>query len=181
MQYTPLDANEIVELEEKLLAIFKEDLHIILLNLNRTEQLGNLLSLLGHPELLEKNDNGYVPLPDRTIVVLGDSSISANDIRKTISKLGISKDRVELHLEYKPNVSNIDALKYSINYSLVLVGPMPHSMEGKDEYSSIINRMEKEAGFPPVKRLMAGEELKITKTSIKNAIEDALSRGLITL
>lgn len=180
MQYTPLDIDEIVELEEKLLAIFNENLHMILLNLNRTEQLGILLSLLGHSELLEKNDNGYVPLTDRTIVILGESSIIANDILKTISKLGIPKDRVELHLEYKPNGFNIDTLKYSINYSLVLVGPMPHSMEGKAEYTSIISRMEKETGFPPVKRLMAGNELKITKTSIKNAIGDVISRGIIT-
>lgn len=180
MQYTPLDIDEIVELEEKLLAIFNEDLHTILLNLNRSEQLGILLNLLGHSELLEKNDNGYVPLTDRTIVILGESSIIANDILKTISKLGIQKDRVELHLEYKPNGFNIDTLKYSINYSLVLVGPMPHSMEGKAEYTSIISRMEKETGFPPVKRLMAGNELKITKTSIKNAIGDVISRGIIT-
>ena len=75
-----------------------------------------------------------------------------------ISKFGISKDRVELHLEYKPNGFNIDTLKYSLDYSLVLLGPMPHSMEGKGEYTSIITRMEREAGFPPVKRLMAGDE-----------------------
>lgn len=179
MQYTPLDAEEIVELEERLLDILKEDLHVILLRLNRSEQLGNLLSMLGHAELLKKNDNGYIPLTDRKIVVLGDSSMSVNDVQKTITKFGISKDRVELHLEYKPNGFNIDTLKYSLDYSLVLLGPMPHSMAGKDEYTSIITRMEGEAGFPPVKRLMAGDELKITKTSIKGAMEDAISRGLI--
>ena len=105
--------------------------------------------------------------------------MSVNDVQKTITKFGISKDRVELHLEYKPNGFNIDTLKYSLDYSLVLLGPMPHSMAGKDEYTSIITRMEREAGFPPVKRLMAGDELKITKTSIKGAMEDAISRGLI--
>lgn len=117
MQYTPLDAEEIVELEERLLDILKEDLHVILLRLNRSEQLGNLLSMLGHAELLEKNDNGYIPLTDRKIVVLGDSSMSVNDVQKTITKFGISKDRVELHLEYKPNGFNIDTLKYSLDYS----------------------------------------------------------------
>lgn len=181
MQYTPLDADEIVELEERLLDILEEDLHTILLSLNRSEQLGNLLSLLGHPELLEKNNNGYVPVTDKAIVILGDSSMSVNDVLKTITNFGIPKDRVELHLEYKPNDFNIDMLKYSLNYSLVLVGPLPHSMEGKDDYSSIIRRMESEAGFPPVKRLMAGVVLKITKTSIKSALEDALDRGFITI
>ena len=180
MQCTPLDVEEIVELEERLLAVLKEDFYTILLNLNRSEQLGNLLILLGHPELIEKNDNGYVPLTDRSIVILGESSIDANDVMKTITKFGISKDRVELHLGYKPNGFNLDALKYSINYSLVLVGPMPHSMEGKVEYTSIISRMEKEAGFPPVKRLIAGNELKITKTSIRNAIGEAFEKGIIT-
>lgn len=180
MQYTPLGIDEIVELEEKLLTIFEESLQTILLKLNRNEQLGNLLILLGHPELLGKGDNGYIPVPDRTIVILGESSISVNDIQNTIKKFGIPKNRLELHLEYKPNGLNLDALKYSPNYSLILVGPMPHSIEGKDNYSSIITRMEKEAGFPPVKRLMAGNELKITKTSIKDAIGDAITRGLIT-
>lgn len=180
MQYTPLDIDEIVELEERLLSILNEDLSTILLNLNRSEQLGNLLSLLGHPELMEKNDNGYVPLTDRTILILGDTSMNTNDVLKTITILGIPKDRVELHLQYKPNDFNIDTLKCSFDYSLVLVGPLPHSMEGKDDYSSIIRRMESEAGFPPVKKLMAGGVLKITKTSIKSALEDAFSRGLIT-
>ncbi len=180
MQYTPLDVDEIVELEERLLSILNEDLYTILLNLNRAEQLGTLLSLLGHSELMEKNDNGYVPLTDRTILILGDTSMNTNDVLKTITILGVPKDRVELHLEYKPNDFNIDKLKFSFDYSLVLVGPMPHSIEGRNGYTSIVSRMEKEEGFPPVKRLMAGGALKITKTSIKSAMEDAFSRGLIT-
>lgn len=181
MQYTPLDAEEIVELEERLTPFLDDEISTILLKLNRSEQLGTFLSLLGHSELMEKNNNGYVQLTNKKILVLGEASISANDVIKTITSFGILKDRIELHLGYKPNGLNIDKIKYCLDYSMVLVGPMPHSMEGKAEYSSIISRMEKEAGFPPVKRLMAGNELKITKTSIKDAIRNALDRGYITL
>jgi len=78
------------------------------------------------------------------------------------------------NLNYKLNNLDIDSLKYNFNYSLILIGPVPHSLKGKDSYSSIITRMENEIGFPPVFRLNSTNELKITKTSIKDAIQQAI-------
>lgn len=179
MLYTPLDMGEILELDEKLMEVFKEGLEGIIISLNRNGRLPDLLNLIGHPEFLEKSNNGYVPLADRSVLILGASKVSANDIKKTLKICGIPPDRVELHLEYELNGFDIDKLKYSIEYSLILIGPIPHSLKGKDDYSSVLNRLEKEDGFPPVIRLMAGDELKITKTSLKDAIYYATNKGFI--
>lgn len=180
MLYTPFTLDEIVLLEEKVECVLDEELLNILITLNRNERLFEFLELMNHTDLIGKSNNQFVATTDQVIVVLGHPNIKAEDIIKTINKCGIEKDRVELHLDYHLKGFNIDSLKYSFRHSLILVGPMPHSIKGKDDYSSVITRLETENGFPPVIRLTAENSLKITKTSIKNAINSALNSGIIT-
>lgn len=181
MIYSLLTLDEIVVLEEKLLKVFNDDLLNILITLNRNERLKDFLTLVEHPEFIMKSNNSYSYLTNQSVVVLGAFQIKAEDIIKTINKCGVAKDRVELHLDYYLKGFNIDSLKYSLKHSLILLGPMPHSLKGKDNYSSLISRLETEDGFPPVKRLTADNSLKITKTSIKNEINNALDSGLLTV
>ena len=70
-------------------------------------------------------------------------------------------------------------MQYASNYSLVLFGPVPHSAKGKGDSESIIAEIEKQNGYPPVIRLEAGNELKITKNNFKKALCEALTRGII--
>ena len=181
MLYSPLTLDEIVNLEEKLEDVLTNNLLNILITLNRSERLKDFLNLIGCSELIKKNTNGFSSLTNRTIVILGDSQISVEDIIKTIKKCGISRERVELHLDYHLKGFNVESLKYSLNHSLILLGPMPHSIKGKDIYSSLVSRIEGEDGFPPVQRLTANNTLKITKTSIKNAITKSLDNGILTI
>jgi hypothetical protein len=181
MLYIPLTLDEIVLLEEKVEDVLSGELLKILITLNRNERLLDFLELINHSEFIEKNNDQFFATPDQSIVVLGNSNLKAEDIIKTINKYGIEKDRLELHLDYHLKGFNIDSLKYSFKHSLILVGPVPHSIKGKDDYSSVISRLETENGFPPVKRLTVDNTLKITKTSIKKAINSALDSGILTI
>ena len=64
-------------------------------------------------------------------------------------------------------------------YSLLMVGPMPHSGSEKGEYSSIISALEAEDGFPPIVRL-GSNGLKITKSDFKAKLEEMISQRKIS-
>ena len=68
---------------------------------------------------------------------------------------------------------------YNNKYRLIIVGPMPHSTYGKDEFSSAIARMENTEGFPLVRRAIANGGLKITKTNIKQILQEELESGFL--
>lgn len=62
-------------------------------------------------------------------------------------------------------------MQYNPNYRLVIVGPMPHSTTGKGESRSTISELENGNGYPKVIRL-GSNELKITKTNFKQALQE---------
>ena len=69
-------------------------------------------------------------------------------------------------------------LRYAQNYSLVIAGPMPHKTSGTGVHSSAIMSMMSEDGYPPV--IECGTNgLSISKSSFKNALKEAMSRGMI--
>lgn len=166
-------------LKENLEPVLNDSLLPILITLNQNGRLAQFLDIIDQRELLDPDVSGFVPLRDKKILILGDSRIKDEHIYKTLGEQGISKDRIELHTEYEPSKINVDSLKYTSEYSLILLGPIPHSMTGKGPYSSVVTRLETEIGFPPVKRLTAGGELKITKTSLIKALEEALYEELV--
>ena len=55
---------------------------------------------------------------------------------------------------------------------------MPHSTAGKGDSSSAIAEMETRDGYPRVVRLGANE-LKISKTSFKNALQELINSDYI--
>ena len=58
-----------------------------------------------------------------------------------------------------------------MTYSDVLVGPLPHRVEGIDGYSSFLAMVEANPeDFPKIIRLESANELKITKESFKNGL-----------
>lgn len=146
--------------------------------------LDGYLSSIGMPELIPSNEDdiGYESYPDGKILIFGDSMVKEKDILGCIKSLGFPKDRVELHLGYDTAKKyNFKNLKYAPNYRLILFGPVPHSGTGKSEYSSIITQVENEAGYPKIVRLTDGHSLKITKTSLKNALNKELKIDYIKI
>jgi hypothetical protein len=180
MVATSLSLEELDLLESNIIDILNDEgLLPTLIRLNRNERLNEFLEMLGHPELLSGQGNCFSAPADGKIIILGESMVDDADIYSAFKEFGIGKHRVELHTRYNLGSFNIQTLKFSMNYALILLGPVPHSLEGKGNHSSIISTIEREAGYTRSIRLTANNELKITKTSIKNAISTALEKGWI--
>lgn len=108
------------------------------------------------------------------IVLVGDSSIGIDIIHEIFKDYGISPDRMELYLDYN-KLTNLDFtnFQYSLGkYSLILAGPMPHSMKAKGHASSLIKFMESSDGFPTVERLEGSHGPKITKANLRKALKE---------
>ncbi len=148
----------------------------------RNERLEEYLRTIGMEQLVPRkisltwNDS----LPNGNIIVIGDLSIKSREIIASITSQGISKKRIELQLGYE-NLKrfNFGRLQYNSAYRLILVGSIPHSTRGKGDFSSIINRMEQDEGFTKVVRLVSNEQLKITKSNLKEAIKKEIDEGYL--
>ena len=172
----PLENIEIEELSREVNSYLQENLLQVLIKLNRSERLSEFLELIDASHLL-KSGPAYNCYKNGRIIVVGQTNVSKDILEKTAKWLGISSDRFEFYLEYN-NIPDLSYIKYRPDYSAILVGPMPHSIEGKGGYSSPIVYWEKEEGFPPVKRV-GGNGLKITKSSFQNALQELLNQGKI--
>ncbi|GKX30957.1 hypothetical protein SH1V18_34370 [Vallitalea longa] len=158
-------------------------LHVDIRDAYKSGLLEGYLSGIGMEDLIpnKSDERGYESYTDGKILIFGDSMVKDKDILGCVKSLGISKERIEMHLGYtEAKKFNFKNLKYAPNYRLVMFGPVPHSGKGKSEYSSIITQVENEEGFPKVVRLTDGHSLKITKSSLKNALNKELEMGYIS-
>ncbi len=175
-----LDINELCLLQDKLFPKLADHAFLteLITLLNRRDQLSDFLSLIGLDYLLDKPSD-FLRFKKGRILVLGDYKARKNDLMMTATKFGLGKDQVEYCLCYDElKHYNFNKLQYNSTYSAVLVGPIPHSVNDSTTYSSIVSRMEKEEGFPPVVRI-GGISLSITKTSFKKALEECKEKKYI--
>lgn len=174
-----LNTVQLDELEEAIKEELNDTLLTVLTKLNRTGQLEDLLSLLDMTHLLG-NDNGYQVYKTGKIIVVGQSDVKSDVLLNVASKLGIDKKRFELHLDYDDSVKlDLRKTQWNPTYSVILVGPMPHSGTAKGEYSSVITAIECQDGYPPVRRL-GTSGLKISKSDFKAKLKELLNSGLIS-
>ena len=97
--------------------------------------------------------------------------------------VGIAKDfelgrnNLEIKNDYdKLKGFNIEDIRYISPYSGILIGPVHHKVEGLGNYSSIVQKLQKEEGFPPTIELRTESgELKITKTTFKAGLRNMLT------
>lgn len=145
---------------------------------NRTDELDVLLKAWGLTEFLpSEEDDRY---KSGKIVVIGGSDVDERILSGICKNCGIGKDRLEFCLDYdKAQTYNYRKLRYNQAYSVVIFGAVPHSTTGKGDSGSVVAELESQNGYPPVKRLMAGSELKITKSNFKNAIRELLDSNII--
>ncbi len=176
-----LTINELMELEDKLRDELNESFTGVLTNLNRQGKLNDLLSLLGMTHLLEEGselDGTF--LKNGRIVVIGASEVPERHLLGVAKSLGLEKDRFEFYLDYEDGKRfDYSKLYYQSNYSLVMVGPMPHSSTGKGDYSSAIAAMEAMEGYPPVIRIEVSGLRAISKSAFRMKLEEALRSGVI--
>lgn len=165
---------------EVLKDVLVERAEEILCHMNSEGTIDRFLKIAGLSSLFEEEaketDNQD---PSGYIVVIGASMISANAIKGICKTMGISPERLKLHLDYeKAQKLNYRSMYCNSRYALILFGPIGHSARDKGDYSSIITAIEGENGYPPVIRL-GTNELKVTKTGFKKALADAIERGYI--
>lgn len=173
-----LGIDELQELESDLKFELDNRLTEILTTLNRNNKLEDFLSLIGLKNLLIQT-SVYQVYKTGKIIIIGQSEISKEVILSIGKKLGISKDRFELYLEYEDAKRfNFKKTQYAPSYSLIMAGPIPHSGVDKGDYSSILSSIENEQGYPPLIRL-GTSGLKITKTDLKNKLKEAVERNFI--
>jgi len=114
---------------------------------------------------LEYTDNA-------SILVIGGSKFNESNIKALAKECGINPKLVECILDYS-KISRIDFGKYenNVNYKCICVGPIPHSVPGKENYESIISKMQSEPEKYPKVIILKDEsnELKITKNNLRKA------------
>ena len=114
----------------------------------------------------------YYDIKNSKILIIGDSLVDKNDLINIARKYGIKENRIEFELDYNKLTNyNFGKLRNSMNYSDVLVGPIPHKVEGIEGYSSFLamtDAMPEE--YPKIIRLESSNELKITRQSFINGL-----------
>lgn len=125
-------------------------------------------------EHLLQKESGYEVYKTGKIVVIGQSDVKVEALLSVAKQLGLDKNRFELHLEYEDaKTFNFRKMQWQPTYSLLMVGPMPHSGSGKGDYSSVISAIEDEEGYPPVVRL-GSNGLKITKSDFRSKLTEMI-------
>ena len=173
-----LNDEELFELEDNIKEELDDHLTAALTRMNRSGHVEEFLRLLGMEHLLQK-ESGYEVYKTGKIVVIGQSDVKAKELLSIANKLGLEKNRFEIHLDYEAAKNyNFRKLRWQPTYSLLMVGQMPHSGSGKGDYSSIISALEGEVGYPPVVRLVSNG-LKITKSDFRGKLEKMLQLRII--
>lgn len=114
---------------------------------------------------------------NKSIVIIGDSYVNYNNIKKIFKSAGLKDYVIEMHCDYsKLKKLNYQKFKFNDNYVGILCGPTPHSTNFKYNSSSIMNEIETCQGYPPIVRLSANGSYKITNNSLKLGIEELKER-----
>lgn len=112
------------------------------------------------------------------IIMFGASQIKLKDIYGCLKSLGISKNRFEYVPYNEVTNYNFKNLEYNNNYRLIMIGPMPHSAKGMGDNRSIIEWLTSNQAIAKTIKL---DNLKITKSSFKNAIENEIQSGYLAI
>lgn len=118
------------------------------------------------------SDNKLKYLEDKTIKFVG--NIKNSLVEKIQYWAKHYHFKADITSDYD-RIKNIDFRKfrYSDKYAAIIAGPMPHSVKGKGDYSSGLEMIKNEPGYPPIFECITNDKLKMTGTSIWKALESA--------
>lgn len=149
---------------------------------NRINELDDYLDKIGMKSLIQTSDTQsmYNSFSEGKILIIGGTRLKAHHIYRCFNEFGIDERRVELWLGYNEAVSrDYNKLRHNPIYRLVLFGPLPHSVNGKEDSSSIIRYFETSQGFPKTIRLKDNNGLALTLTTLRNTISEQIDSGYI--
>lgn len=117
--------------------------------------------------------DNYLPRRQK-ILIIGGSEAKENHLRGKLKNMGFtfSKDQLEFELDYT-NVKDYTSriIPWSSKYAGIIVGPCPHKAKDIDGYSSFIEQIKSEEGYPHVEEARdKSGNLKISNTSIGEAM-----------
>lgn len=166
--------DEVLGLEElaKIIEDVTEQIQIQIVNHNRRGQLTHYLKQL--PIESQQVEDPYENGPGK-ILVIGQSNVRKRDLKGIINSLNLDPHRFELVINYQETKNySFNKLAYNEKYDFILAGPMPHMVQGVEDASGIIAKIEHEADvYPPLVRILNHSgELKITKSSFKRVLEE---------
>ena len=124
--------------------------------------------------LEETEEYCYFNVSTSKILVLGDLACDKNILLGKAKSLGIEKNQIEFGPDYS-KMTNFDfsKLRNSMEYSDVLVGPIPHKGKNIGDFSSFLAMAENlKSEFPKIIRLEDSNGLKVTKSSFSKGIQE---------
>lgn len=127
----------------------------------------------------QKNDDykGNLYNDNAKVLILGvrNGGLKSKDISGIFKKAGL-KDKYKI-IEYD-DMTNFDVsiLENSTQYTDIFIGAAPHKMKGIGNTGNPIQKLldGSETLYPKIHKLISGNELKITKTNLMNAIADSI-------
>ncbi len=173
-----LEQMELGELVQEV----QEHIMINMFKANQSDILHSYLVDIGCEKFLSVQNPIKINNKDGKILVLGQSDVKVKQLVGIAKKLGFPESRFDFHLDYlDAEKLNVFKFQYNRNYCAILVGPVPHKVHDIGDYNSMIEMMENEPGYPPVKRLLNGQNLKISKTNFQEALIVLLEDGKIII
>lgn len=176
-----LTTEELLDLQEEILARLPESITALLISLNTNGRLEEFLYLIGMGDLVD----GKEPLEvwsEGRVIVFGDTQIREKDLFGVAKDMGVSKERIEFIDFNEAKRFDYKTLEYNHKVVAVMFGAVPHSTSGKGSDTSVITKMERKRDvFPKVIRLNANGTLKVTKTNFRESLKELIESGLIAV
>ena len=133
---------------------------------------GNLEEVLDKYGIYLEED--IIPVNTRTMKILVFGALAGNlhEYQKASKLTGIDPDHIEFINDYERlGRYDIGRLEYSMSYSDIIYGPVPHSQVGKGSFASGLSRMKDNPDkYPRIIEAVANNSLKITITNFKEAL-----------
>lgn len=108
------------------------------------------------------------------ILIIGGSEAKETHLRGKLKKMGFdfSKEQLEFELEYDDVKSYASRIKpWNSKYAGIIVGPCPHKAKDTEGYSSFIEKLKSEEGYPHIEEARdKSNTLKISNDSIGEAM-----------
>ena len=132
-------------------------------------------------------DENILGTPTGKILIIGESAVKQNNIIGMLKdpEFGFTNTTIMKRFEFVFEYETLNSYSFrkltKWNYAVILAGPMPHSVKGRGDNSSLLTMLERNEDdiFPPVVRLTANEQLKITKQNVHDTILDLMKKGVI--
>jgi len=110
---------------------------------------------------------------DPKVLIIGALDVGKDKVYAIAKKVGFAKKQLEVINDYsRIDKFDISKVRHSDQYCGIIFGPVPHSTTSNNGSASIISHVRDTEGYPYYVEAKANNKLKLTKTSLKQTLED---------